>query len=277
MRGLILNADDYGLSPGVGRGIRSAFLHGALTSTTAMTNLPDAAAEIALARAETPGLPIGVHLCLTFGTPISPPQSIPSLTDSHGSFLTRRPFLERLESIRPDDAEREWRAQIEALLRCGAIPDHLDSHHHVSYLSPALFERMLALADEYHLAIRPPVSADVPIGDVFTGLPESTIRFLDAEATKTLSRSGIRAADRLYLAFFDKTATLDTLLQMVDSLPEGITEIMCHPAVVDNQLLSCSDYAKERKRELGIISDPIVLSCLASHQISRISYGQIGK
>lgn len=90
MRNLILNADDYGLTPGVGQGIRYAFISGALSSTTVMMNLPGAAREIETAKRDVPDLPIGVHLCLTIGNPITPRiRSRPWWMKQAGSFRGR--------------------------------------------------------------------------------------------------------------------------------------------------------------------------------------------
>lgn len=61
MRYLIVNGDDFGLSPGVSRGILEAHRHGILTSTSLMVNRPAASAAAALARG-APTLSVGLHL-----------------------------------------------------------------------------------------------------------------------------------------------------------------------------------------------------------------------
>ena len=53
---LIVNADDYGLTPGVSRGILEAHLKGIVTSTTVMMGLPGVAAAIAEAQRTAPKL-----------------------------------------------------------------------------------------------------------------------------------------------------------------------------------------------------------------------------
>ena len=69
---LIVNADDYGRTPGVSRGIRQAHLRGIVTSTTAMMNMPAIEEDLQAALEETPELGLGVHLVLTCGAPLSP-------------------------------------------------------------------------------------------------------------------------------------------------------------------------------------------------------------
>src|SRR5438477_10950552 len=83
-RRLIVNADDFGFSPAVTDGILRCFHEGILTSTTLMTTMPDRERAIALAKPFAPDnaqpgrrtLGIGIHLCLTQGTPLTPCRGI---------------------------------------------------------------------------------------------------------------------------------------------------------------------------------------------------------
>src|SRR5947207_15860794 len=59
-RQLLVNADDFGLSPGVDRGILEAHSAGLVTSTSVMANLP-AAGDAALLVRSAPRLEVGVH------------------------------------------------------------------------------------------------------------------------------------------------------------------------------------------------------------------------
>src|SRR5947208_13920179 len=60
VRGLVVNADDFGLSPGVNRGIANAHRDGVLTSTSLMVDTPFSADAAAIA-AEMPRLTVGLH------------------------------------------------------------------------------------------------------------------------------------------------------------------------------------------------------------------------
>jgi predicted glycoside hydrolase/deacetylase ChbG (UPF0249 family) len=275
MRNLIINADDYGLTPGISQGIRYAFSCGVLSSTTAMMNLPGTALEVEIARRDIPSLPIGVHLCLTVGAPISPPEEIPSLVDAEGWFFPRSGLLERLDTISPEETAREFRAQIEALLALDTPPDHIDSHHFISYLTPRIMEQTLRLAEEYRLPVRPPTGCDGAMADLFPGLPESATDFLAREASAMLRHSPVRTADRLYLTLYDKTATLKNLLWILDDLPEGFSEIMCHPGLVDPTLREISDYAEERGYELSLLTESGLPGLLAAREIQLGTYAQL--
>ena len=62
-RFLIVNADDFGLSPGVNRGILETHERGILTAASLMVRAP-AAAEAAAAAHDHPRLSVGLHLDL---------------------------------------------------------------------------------------------------------------------------------------------------------------------------------------------------------------------
>ena len=75
---LIINADDFGLTSGVNRSVSELTVAGALTSATLMANR-SAFHEAARIAKDLPSLGVGCHIVLTDGTPVSPPETIPSL------------------------------------------------------------------------------------------------------------------------------------------------------------------------------------------------------
>jgi chitin disaccharide deacetylase len=85
---LIVNSDDYGLSPAVSRGIRDSHKMGIVTSTTVMISVPGCESDVQLALHETPHLALGLHLTLAgmCCPPVLPPSSVPSLVRNDGNF-----------------------------------------------------------------------------------------------------------------------------------------------------------------------------------------------
>ena len=108
MKYLIVNADDFGASSGINRGILEAHERGVLTSTSLMVNMP-AVAEAVRSSRDYPALSIGLHVNFT--------------NESEG------PVVE----INDTDACRAELArqfdQFAAVM--GRLPSHIDSHHHV--------------------------------------------------------------------------------------------------------------------------------------------------
>lgn len=137
-RQVIVNADDFGLSPCENAVILGAFQAGVISSATAMANMP--AFEAACVMAQHPLLKdrIGLHFNLTYGRPLS--QSIlgrRNFCDSHGEFdlnLSRhRLWLSRGDR---DAVLEELNAQWQRCVDNGVRPSHIDSHQHVHNIWP---------------------------------------------------------------------------------------------------------------------------------------------
>jgi len=271
---LIVNADDYGRTPGVSAGIRSAHRNGIVTSTTVMLNMAGVDVGLSLALQECPQLGLGVHLVLTAGRPILPTRQVPTLTDSNGHFPTAQQFINMMPGMDPDQVRAEWTAQILIFIQLtNRRPDHLDSHHHTSYFSQALFRIMLELAAEFGCAIRPPLAEggiDLPL-DLPAELGDQPMEFIP-ELTRQFSP---RMVDDFYSSFYGPAATLENLLELVDKLPAGTSEIMCHPGFSDPELVHGSSYNVQREVELGILSDPAIKTLLQDRSIQLINYAQL--
>src|SRR6266404_106856 len=146
---LIVNADDFGLSPGINAGIIEGFENGILTSASIMVNAPAFEEAVKLAHAHK-GLGIGVHLNVLRGKAVLPPAEIPSLVDSAGRFL-RSPISLVCGLLRKrvdlDHLSREFSAQIRRALDAGLRPTHVNSEQHV-HMYPPIFARVVQLAQE---------------------------------------------------------------------------------------------------------------------------------
>ena len=266
MKRLIINSDDYGRTPEISRGIRESHLRGVVTSTTCMMNIPTTAEDLAIALEEAPALGLGVHLVLTMGRPITAPEAVSSITDENGNFFRNKTLFDRISSVRVEEVKKEWRAQIEAFVRAaGRNPTHLDSHHHSSYFSAGLFQAMLELAQEYDCAIRFP----------FTGNVSRELQKTNEHVPDLISQFDLRRPDRFVVDFYDERATREELLEMINNLPEGTTEIMCHPGYTDAAFASESVYSDQRGRELEILTDPSIKQALRANGIQLITFAEL--
>ena len=234
MKRLIVNADDFGRAAGVNLGILRAHRDGIVTAATLMVGAPatDAAARIARA---TTTLDVGVHLTITYGRPVSDPATVASLVAPDGSF-PRVPaaFLGTARADR-DEALLEYRAQFDrARELLGREPTHLDSHHWV-HDEPALEWAIAALARETGAAVRP---------------------HDDAQRDR-LRAGGVRTVDA-YRREFQHAGNvgLNTLERILATVPDGVTELGCHPGEADAELERTSAYASLRVEELATLTDP---------------------
>ena len=137
-RRLIVNADDFGRSPGINRGVLEAYDHGILTSASLMTLWPASVAAAQAAEAR-PGLGVGLHVDL--GEWIF-------RNGAWSCTYLRTPLGDR------DAVESEVARQLRAFRRLlGRDPTHLDSHQHV-HLTEPVTAVLLALAAELGIPLR---------------------------------------------------------------------------------------------------------------------------
>ena len=249
MKRLIVNADDFGLTAGVSRGILEAHRRGIVTSTTLLANLSLDGALLDGLKASRLG--VGVHLNLTLGQPVSPAEEIPSLLDAGGKFF-REPLRQAAEA-KPEEVELELRAQVAVFIRLlGGKPTHLDSHHHVGRHRPILGV-VLALAEELGVPVRCP----------------------DAETRRAARERGLRSPEQ----FFGESGpeaywSSERLLSHLATLPDGVSEFMTHPGYFD-QDLAYSRYGRQREVELRGLTDPAVSEAVARRRIHLCHFGHL--
>src|SRR5579859_3260075 len=134
-RKLVVNADDFGLSSGVNRGIIEAAERGILTSASLMVRQPAAAEAAQLARAH-PQISIGLHLDLgEWVLQGGEWQPLYSVVDTQDTVAVRKEVSHQL-------------AEFQRLL--GKTPTHLDSHQHVHRNEPV---RSLLAAEARRLGV----------------------------------------------------------------------------------------------------------------------------
>jgi predicted glycoside hydrolase/deacetylase ChbG (UPF0249 family) len=274
MKYLIINSDDYGRTPEISRGIRESHLHGVVTSTTCMMNIPTTPADIAIALRETPNLGLGVHLVLTAERPLLSSEKLKTITNEDGDFLKLAALISKIDQIDVDEVKAEWNAQIKLFIKsAGRKPTHLDSHHHSSYFSPALFRAMLELAKEYDCAIRLPV---VYGSDEMAGLPAELIGPIKEYAPKLISEFNPRRPNAFFASFYDELATREELHKILEEIQEdGTFEIMCHPGYVDNAFAKESSYNKQRETELKVLTDPAIKQAIEANGIELITFANL--
>jgi len=128
---LIPNADDFGFTRDVNRGIVEAHRHGILTATTLMASGAAFEDAVELAR-QNPELDVGVHLVLVDleGFPPTLPRLLFSLPRMH--------------------IYQELVRQVRKVLAAGIQPTHLDTHKH-THLLPQVFNVVARIAEEFHI------------------------------------------------------------------------------------------------------------------------------
>jgi predicted glycoside hydrolase/deacetylase ChbG (UPF0249 family) len=292
LRNLIVNADDLGWTEGVNRGIAEAHRHGIVTSASLLANGSAFASGVELART-TPGLGVGVHLNLSDGEPVAEAELVTTLLNNRGE-LEGRPegLLLRLarRSVLLNEIEQEWDAQIQRVRDSGIEPTHLDGHRHVQML-PGLFDIALRLAKRYGIAavrisheessLRAALSAGAKQkGTVVMkqGVQARGLKLLAPDAREQAERAGIAATDYFCGIAHTGELTREGVLRLLEVLPEGTTELMCHPGYVDAQLAkSATRLQASRQAEVEILTDTEIRNLVASQGIRLIDYGFVAQ
>jgi predicted glycoside hydrolase/deacetylase ChbG (UPF0249 family) len=156
---LIVNADDYGLTPGISHGILRAHRDGIVTSASVLAIGP-AYPKVAHLLAEHPTLGVGVHLAAVGeDPPLLSRSEVPTLFTKRGHLYEKwSGFLARasLGRVDPDDIRREFTAQLELVQELGVTITHLDAHQHL-HLWPPMCRVVLDLAKQFGIpAVRVP-------------------------------------------------------------------------------------------------------------------------
>lgn len=247
MKQLIVTADDFGLTTGVVAGIVEAHEQGIVTATSVMVNAPAAEEAFAWAR-EHESLAVGLHFVLTFGRPVGPSWPLGDLLDEDGSF--RRLEAGVHENATPGRVGAELRAQLELFeSRIGRPPTHIDGHHHV-HAVPGILGAVVEAAKRYRVPVRAP----------------------DERSHARLHAIGVPTPDNFVDTFYgaDNVGVAE-LLAILDELPDGTSELMCHPAREDSLLPSLSSYTDPRYVECRTLTADAVREALAEKEIELIS------
>jgi hypothetical protein len=250
-RRLIVNADDFGMTDGVSRGIAGAHRAGIVTSATAMVHLKSLEASLPYLR-EVPGLALGLHITLTWGAPLAGADRVPSLVEPDGRFPRDKAVL--AGRARPEEVARECAAQLARFVHTvGRLPTHVDSHHQVHTLPPAC-EAVLDLATKHGFPVRSP----------------------DDEVRRQARARGLVTPDAFLGGAGDEPYwTVERLLETIRSLPDGTTEIMCHPGHYDADLAH-SRYGRQREVEFATFTHPAVRDAVRKAGVQLISYAALG-
>lgn len=279
-RHLIVNADDYGRSVGVSRGILRAHREGIVTSTTVMINQEGIEAQLAEALA-CPDLGIGLHLVFSSWRPVLPPQEIPDLVGEDGLFLDQHSLWARAEEIPVKQLGAEVRAQVRHFQHlAGRLPDHLDCHHFV-HLYPPFFQVYADLAAELDLPLRVPFPAETEFDwaiqtlPFLEGFPQDLVRGMIVTNSALVRGRGLAHPDHFVATFFGAEAlNLNFLLSIINTLPDGVNELMCHPGY-DDANLSYSTYQAEREKELDLLIHPAVRERIEELGIHLVNFGAL--
>ena len=260
---LIVNADDFGLSPSVNEAVIRAHRDGILTSASLMVNEVGFDEAVKWAK-ENPKLGVGLHLTLLQGHAALPPEKIPGLVNSRREFFNSpvgvgmKYFFNR--NLR-EQLRAEIHAQFEKFHAAGLPLDHVNGHLHL-HLHPTIFK--ILMEDSEKLGIRHlrltrdclARSRKISRGHLFYKISHAAIyEWLSSRARKNLAAKKIGHAQITFGLLQNARVDEDYILKLLPLLPDGDSELYSHPSLDEFKHefdALVSPRVKELVKKLGI-------------------------
>lgn len=259
-RVLIINADDFGMSPSINQAVLQSVEDGIAGSCSLMPPCPGAGEALVLLRSH-PHIPFGVHLTLVCDfpahrwPPVTATEKVPSLLDRTGCLFTPITKAQLLAQARLADVERELRSQLELVMASGLTPTHLDWHALADGGRDDIFLLGLALAEEYGLAARVWLEPGRRIARA-RGLPVVDHEFLDSFSLDIATKSA-------------------RYRQLLHELPAGLSEWAVHPGLADAPSRAIDDGWRVRHSDLEFLISSQARETVDQEGIVMIDYGVI--
>lgn len=269
-RRLIINADGYGFTQGITRAITECVAFGVVRSLSANVNFSHADGLADLVR-DHPDLSVGCHLNPVVGQPVLPLGDVPSLVNEKGEFFYRE-FNRRLNSghILLSELKAELLAQIE---RCRALAGDAFSHldfHMGKHRLPKLYPLFLEVVSESgirrirthrdRLGVESKWRRVQSLKHYLSRPAGIAYEMWDLWLRRRALRAGLAMPDWL-LGISNRggrseTMTVSAWIQLLKNVPPGTSEVIVHPAYIDDELRKWATYVKPRELERKVLLSP---------------------
>lgn len=228
MKKLIVNADDFGYSDEVNKGIIESHLNGIVTSTSMIVNMPGFKSAVKLAK-KHPTLDVGIHLNLTEGQPLleSPLAVRGKFSGSYSNFL--------LKKYPEEEIEAELEAQIEKLEKEGLKISHIDGHQYI-HIFPLVFDVIKKLAKKHKIKfVRIPDEKaalnSTLLSATFDGqlIKKIFLSLSSINKRNSLEKDGLKYTDNFYGILGANQLTFTKMATTLKNVENGTSELVCHP------------------------------------------------
>lgn len=270
LKTLIVTADDFGAATAVNEAVETAFREGILTATSLMIAAPAAGDAVERARS-LPDLGIGLHIVVVRGKSTLPVTDIPAIVNHDGRFdsnLVRAGFRYFFSPAARRQLRAEIRAQFDAFAKTGLPLDHVNAHNHM-HLHPTILSMILQIGRDYGMrAIRLPYEPANGISSMF-------LKPWIWLTRQRLRHAGIRHND--FLLGLAATGSMDknSMIAVLTNLPDGISEIMTHPASGDWGASEPEADGYRFADELAALIDPAVRDAVEQSGAARSNFAGI--
>ncbi|MBO4400261.1 MAG: ChbG/HpnK family deacetylase [Selenomonadaceae bacterium] len=279
MKQLIINADDFGRHRLINEAVEKAYRQGCLTSTTIMAGGKafDDAVDIAL---RNPELGVGIHFTLANGFPVMPAKKIPSLVTREGYFHPNYSIFAKLYmqgKINRAEVQAELDAQLEKVMYSGIRPTHFDSHQHLHHF-PGILGVAIKLAKKARINAMRVSSTKVFSGNIDglgTFIGRLGLSSLAKIAANTARKSGMATPEHFIGNVSGESITKEFMVDLINNLEEGTTEVMLHPGV-DNKILQYfCDWDHDFEGELEAVTSPKVVKLIEDKRVYLVNFSDL--
>lgn len=239
-----------------------------------MVAAPAAAEAVAIAR-RLPGLHVGLHLVLVDGRPALPANEIPLLVGRDGRFRDdmaaagARMFF---DSRARRQLAAEIEAQFQAFAHTGLALDHVNAHKHF-HLHPTIAGLIVRIGHRFGLkAARVPAEPRRVLTRIELGARGSAwLGPWLALMRARFRRAGLATNDNVFGLVWSGAMTEARLLGIVENLPDGVSEIYCHPATDDKD----GPPGYRHVTELAALTSPVVRARLAALGLKPVGFADL--
>lgn len=255
---LLVQSDDFGITPGVAQGIVEAIRNGIVRNTGLFANMPWAEQCVEMIRPYLDRISFGIDLNISAGSPLLDMKTVPGLVQKNGSFLTSamNRALDTEENhydhVNYEEVYAEFDAQIKQFEKItGKLPDYIHGH---AYGTPTTTKAMKAIAEKYDRVM----------------------------STEMLMAPGVHGCDFSYYRFGNEMNN-----QFRDDIKEYILEdrghlldaeyswIGSHCGYIDLPLFDLSSYTIYRIKDLEAMTSPEVKDWVERNHVELITYREL--
>lgn len=256
---LIVNADDFGMSHSIDEGVIAGFRKGIITQASIVAN--GSHFEEAVKLANRLEVPLGIHINLTEGEPCA--NGNESLVNAEGRFRGKSSFIARtlLGLTSAGEVRREIESQIQKCLNAGIRPIRIDSHHHV-HLLPQLQHIFQQVMEKYSIFdVRWISWPRFSVGNFWGTIQQLTARWVSGPGLRS---SDVQTSQHFWgLELYRAENKTKSLVEILENLPDGLNELMCHPEAGGNP-------GRPRQQELTALCSPPVFSVIDRRKIELV-------
>ncbi|MFO1520311.1 MAG: ChbG/HpnK family deacetylase [bacterium] len=267
MKRLVINADDFGLSESVNRGIVNCLRNGVVSATTMLANFP--ASDPALSLVRRHSIDLGWHVNLTEGKPLSPPGKIPSLVNSQGFFHPLPQLLKKafLRQLRRDEICLELSAQFDKVN--GEVPiSHLDGHEHV-HVFPVIRDAVRDLVEKHRI---PFVRLPAERGGISIERFPARFFLRSLKGSKASFWGKGRGLAFYGLSLAPRAGELKAWSDLLDRIEEDAAEVMVHPGEAAVPGEAYDRFPASRRKESERLQDPRLKALLQEKGFEVVSF-----